>query len=90
MIAGIIKNTLYYFIQILLILIYVRILLSWIPMSRSNKLNSFLYTVTEPLLSPVRKLMNKSIFGGEGYRLDFSPLIVIMIFQSLLMYIGSN
>ena len=51
-----------------------RIILSWFPMRPGSPLvgiYSFLYSITEPVLGPVRRILPS--FGG----FDFSPMIVI-------------
>ncbi|MBR5590764.1 MAG: YggT family protein, partial [Anaerotignum sp.] len=47
----------------------------------------FLDTFTEPILGPVRDMLDKSPLGG-GYGLDFSPvfaLILMRLVQTLLI-----
>ena len=76
-----------YFFYVLEILIFVRILLSWFPMGYNSAIGRFLYTMTEPILGPVRDMVNKSPLGG-GYGLDFSPifaLILMRLVQTLLI-----
>ena len=68
--------------QLIQYLIIARILLSWIPMNINYKLKQFLYNLTEPLLSPVRKLIPATKLG-----FDLSPILVILclrILQSIL------
>lgn len=74
----------FYFLEIL---IFVRILLSWLPMGYNSAIGRFLYTMTEPILGPVRDMVNKSPLGG-GFGLDFSPifaLILMRLVQTLLI-----
>jgi YggT family protein len=62
-----------------------RIILSWFPISPGSGLASVfsaLYTVTEPVLGPVRRLLPPIGMGGMG--LDLSPIIVTFAFQFLL------
>ncbi|MBR5269414.1 MAG: YggT family protein, partial [Anaerotignum sp.] len=47
----------------------------------------FLYNITEPILGPVRDMVDRSTLGG-GYGLDFSPifaLILMKLVQTLLI-----
>lgn len=74
----------FYFLEIL---IFVRIILSWLPMGYNSAIGRFLYTMTEPILGPVRDMVNKSPLGG-GFGLDFSPifaLILMRLVQTLLI-----
>lgn len=74
----------FYFLEIL---IFVRILLSWFPIGYNSAIGRFLYQMTEPILGPVRNMVDKSPLGG-GYGLDFSPvfaLILMRLVQTLLI-----
>lgn len=74
----------FYFLEILII---VRILLSWSPIGYNSAIGRFLYQMTEPILGPVRNMVDKSPLGG-GYGLDFSPvfaLILMRLVQTLLI-----
>ena len=74
----------FYFLEIL---IFVRIILSWLPMGYNSGIGRFLYTMTEPILGPVSDMVNKSPLGG-GFGLDFSPifaLILMRLVQTLLI-----
>lgn len=62
-----------------------RIILSWFPIAPGSALAnvfSFLYTITEPLLGPVRRALPP--VGGSGMRLDLSPIIVILGLQLIV------
>ncbi len=74
----------FYFLEIL---IFVRILLSWVPMGYNSAIGRFLYNMTEPILGPVRDMVDRSPLGG-GFGLDFSPifaLILMRLVQTLLI-----
>ena len=60
------------------ILIFARVILSWLPLDHNSSLVHFIYAVTEPILSPVRAMIQRSIFGGRGQMLDFSPFFVYL------------
>ena len=56
--------------------IFVRVILSWIPNTRLPfGLGEFVFGVTEPILSPIRRAM--PFFGG----IDFSPFIALIAIQ---------
>ena len=66
----------------LTIAIVVRVLLSWVPMKLPWGLGEFVFSVTEPILSPIRRAL--PFMGG----MDFSPfiaLIAIQIIESILL-----
>ena len=76
-----------YFCNFLYLLIFIRVILSWLPVSRGNPLIRLLFSLTEPILSPIRALIKKSPLGEAGMVLDFSPIIaylLIMLAQHLL------
>ncbi len=75
------------FFYLLEMLILVRILLSWIVGYQGGSVMRLLYNLTEPILQPVRSMVDKSPLGG-GVGLDFSPvfaLILLRLVKALLM-----
>lgn len=67
-----------YLINIYLLCVVARILLSWFPISPESPLAgvfSFLYRITEPVLGPIRRMLPPVGMGGMA--LDLSPIIVI-------------
>jgi YggT family protein len=71
------------FFTVLYIMLFVRIILSWFPMSRDNKFMELLFALTEPVLAPIRNLVNRSPLGGPGMVIDFSPLIAFILLRLL-------
>jgi len=63
--------------QALVLTIFVRVIMSWIPMRLPFGLNELVWNVTEPVLAPIRRYM--PIAGG----MDFSPLIALLLIQIL-------
>ena len=63
------------------ILIFVRFILSWISMGRPSPVLGIIYTLTEPLFSPVRRLLEKSPLGGPGMMIDIAPIIVLFFIR---------
>lgn len=63
-------------LQVYLFCLLGRIILSWFPIAPGSALAgvfSFLYTITEPVLGPIRRAIPS--FGGFG--LDLSPIVVL-------------
>jgi YggT family protein len=50
-----------------------RAIISWVNADPSNPIVRFLYEVTEPLLSRIRRVL--PLYGGG---IDFSPMLLIM------------
>jgi YggT family protein len=60
-----------------LIVMFARIILSWFPVNPGSGLATvygFLYSITEPVLGPIRRVIPPLGMGGMG--LDLSPLVV--------------
>jgi YggT family protein len=71
--------------QIYSVVIFARIVLSWFPLSPDSPVAavySFLFSITEPVLGPIRRMLPPIAVGGMG--LDLSPIIVIVGIQILL------
>jgi len=73
-------------LQLYIIVIFVRVILSWFPIAPDSVLAGiyrFVYAVTEPVLGPIRRVMPGVGFGGMG--LDLSPIIVLLLLQLILI-----
>jgi YggT family protein len=66
------------FFDILIWLLFARIIISWLPHNPRNAIIRLLYEGTEPILSPFRKIMPKS-----SLPVDLSPLIALIVLQVL-------
>jgi len=75
--------------EVYFVLLFARIILSWFPVQSGGGLASvmsFLYSVTEPVLGPLRRALPPVGIGGMG--LDLSPIIVIIGLQIILGILG--
>jgi YggT family protein len=62
-----------------IVVVFARIVLSWFPVEPGSGLATvygFLYTITEPVLGPVRRIIPP--LGGGGMAFDLSPIIVVI------------
>ncbi|MHB8631332.1 MAG: YggT family protein [Candidatus Limnocylindria bacterium] len=59
----------------LTIAIFGRVLLSWVPTRLPWGLNDFIFSLSEPILSPIRRALP----AAAG--MDFSPLIALVLLQ---------
>jgi YggT family protein len=76
-------------LNLYLILLFARIILSWFPVSPGGAMAqvfSFLYTVTEPVLGPIRRAIPPIGMGGMGF--DLSPIIVIVGMRVIASFLG--
>ncbi len=53
------------------------VVMSWVRVDRSNPLARIVYSLTEPVLAPIRRLL--PVMGG----LDFSPMVVLFALRAL-------
>ena len=74
-------------LQVYLLCIFARIILSWFPVSPGSPIASvmsFLYAITEPILGPIRNaLPSIGMF-------DLSPIVVIIGIQVLMRVIQGS
>jgi YggT family protein len=75
-------NFLNLLINAFMLLIFIRVLLSWIP-ANLGRFRQILNDLTEPILGPARKLIPP--IGG----LDLSPLVVFIILQIIQSYLAN-
>lgn len=71
-----------FFVYLVTSLIVIRALVSWFPIPQGSKFISFLDTMTEPVVAPVRSLLYKFKFTRE-LPVDFSPVIAIFLLYAL-------
>lgn len=64
-------------------IILARALISWVNPDPYNTIVQFLYKVTEPVLSPIRRLLPFSLRFG----IDISPLVAILIIYFLQSFL---
>jgi YggT family protein len=70
-------------VQVLVIAIIARALLSWFNLRPDNPLVRALYDVTEPILGPLRRIIPR-----VGM-LDISPIVAILLLQALQQVLAS-
>lgn len=66
----------YYFILL------ARIFMSWIPGLSENPIGQMIYQVTEPVLAPIRGVLQQFLPPSMGM-MDFSPIVVIILMNVL-------
>ncbi|MCU0271250.1 MAG: YggT family protein [Acidimicrobiales bacterium] len=68
-----------FLLQLYLLILLVRIVLSWFPISGEGFMSSvygLLYSLTEPVLGPLRSILPPVRLGGVA--LDLSPIVVFL------------
>jgi len=78
-------KAIYYSLYVMEMVLFLRVILSWFRVNQDNVFIALINTLTEPLLAPIRKLIELSIFGSRkgGMLLDISPLIAFIFLQTL-------
>ena len=69
--------------NVLVYLIFGRVILSWFNLSPDNPFLRFFYFVTEPILAPIRNLIQS--FTKRPMMLDFSPVIAWLLLDYLII-----
>ncbi|MHB1853758.1 MAG: YggT family protein [Acidimicrobiales bacterium] len=67
------------------IVMFARVILSWFPITPGTTMatvSGFIYSVTEPVLGPVRKALPPLSVGSMGF--DLSPILVLVAIQILV------
>lgn len=88
MLTGVVARTLFFFVRILQVLIWARILMSWFRPRYRTSNNGWFFTIeeyvwraTEPLLAPIR-----NILPSTGM-IDFSPFVLMILVDLILRFL---
>jgi YggT family protein len=80
--ALFVANFLRFLLIGLWLLILARVILSWVDPGGRGRFSAFVVQTTEPILSPVRRLLPKTGM------FDLSPLIVLLVLGALMRAVG--
>lgn len=58
--------------------IFVRVIISWLPIPKNSPIITALYYITEPILAPIRSMLSKSAMG-QNMMFDLSPIIAFLL-----------
>ena len=68
------------------LLMFIRAILSWFPVNEDSAFLRFVYMVTEPVILPVRILLDR--FGWfEGMPIDMAFLITFLLLSMIRMFL---
>ena len=65
------------------IALFVRVILSWFPVSRENPVVSVVFQITDPMLAPIRRIMPRTGM------LDLSPLVLFFLLSFLRILVNA-
>ncbi|PIZ00569.1 YggT family protein [bacterium (Candidatus Howlettbacteria) CG_4_10_14_0_8_um_filter_40_9] len=77
------RNFVNLFFNALYLLIFVRVVMSWIPNLQSGKFAEFVLEITDPVLKPIQKIIPN--LGG----IDISPIVAFFLLQLLQGFVNS-
>jgi len=69
-------------LNVYLVILFIRVILSWFSFNWDNPLLNFIFEITEPVLIPFRKF---ATFGN----IDFSPVLVMIILEIIRQVINN-
>ncbi|MDR1066586.1 MAG: YggT family protein [Clostridiales bacterium] len=75
------RSAIYYFTNALSVLIIIRALITWFPISRGSAFVRLLDALTAPILNPVRGLIYRIFPASRDLPLDFTPLAAIFLLE---------
>jgi len=75
-------NFLQLLVGVLMLLVFARVIVSWVAPMGGGGLIAFIYQATEPILAPIRRIVPPS--GG----LDWAPLIAMLVLGLLLRVVA--
>lgn len=68
-----------YFMMFLQFVIIARVLMSWFPSSREGPVSTLIYSLSEPVLGPIRRLLQRTPLSGT--MIDLSPIFALMMLR---------
>lgn len=66
-------------LELIELAIFIRVIISWIPVPKNGQFMRILYQITEPILAPIRSMIERSSIGKNMMMLDFSPIIAFLL-----------
>ena len=70
------------FFQLVNLLLFARVILSWARFNTQSKYITLLFNVTEPILEPFRKLLSRLNVNFD--MVDLSPVVAMLCIQYIL------
>ena len=80
---DVLLNFVFLLTTVLTLLILARVVISWVMPSGGGELVAFVYSATEPILAPIRRILPPL----SGF--DLSPMVAILLLQAIGQAIGT-
>ncbi|MBR4295865.1 MAG: YggT family protein [Clostridia bacterium] len=85
-VTFVVAKTTLVLLEVLQFAMLVRAILSWIPLSDDNKIERFVYALTEPIIYPIRVLLSRfSTFQSMPIDFSFFITYILLILLSTLL-----
>ena len=68
-------------------LIFLRAILSWLPIDGDSLIPRLLYLLTEPVILPVRAILSRFGMDGEDSPVDFAPLLTMILLTVIGLFL---
>jgi YggT family protein len=80
---DVLLNFIFLLTTVLTLLILARVVISWVMPTGGGELVAFVYSATEPILAPIRRILPPL----SGF--DLSPMVAILLLQAIGQAIGT-
>ena len=80
------QNTVVIILSVLQLAMLIRAIMSWFP-TESNKFENFLYSITEPIIFPIRRLFEKMNWF-QGLPIDVSFFVTFLLLSVVLLLLA--
>jgi len=74
-------------IDVYVILMVLRVILSWIPIDRNNQLVLIVFNLTNPSVRWLRKAVPMLAQTRSSLGFDFTPVIVLLVFYFINLFV---
>ncbi len=74
-------------VSLLSFALFLRAILSWFPEAEDNRFSDFLYTLTEPLIYPMRSLLDRIPFFRD-LPIDMASFFTMLLMSLLMSLLG--
>jgi YggT family protein len=68
--------------NLVILLVFARVIISWVPVNRYHPVVTWIEQVTEPMLRPFRVIVR-----APGAGLDLAPMILLIVLYFLKMFV---
>ena len=87
---NVVISTVNFVLTVLYFVLFARIIMSWFPGAKDGPISNLIFTLTEPVLAPIRGVLQRIMPGrgdGSGRMFDFSPLVAIILVQVIRSFV---